>query len=55
MLGFDTLMKAQTWITWITAALTLVYIVLIAGKIDFSAVTALLPGPTSAVVGALIG
>ncbi|WP_454301621.1 purine-cytosine permease family protein [Salana multivorans] len=54
VLGFDTIMKAQTWITWITAALTLVYIVLIAGKIDFSAVTALPTGPTSAVVGALI-
>ncbi|MBN8882009.1 purine-cytosine permease-like protein [Salana multivorans] len=54
VLGFDTLMKAQTWITWITAALTIVYIVLIAGKIDFSAVTAIPAGPTSAVIGALV-
>ena len=40
ILGFDTIMKVQTWITWATAALTLVYLVLVADKINFSVLAA---------------
>ncbi|PWD52252.1 allantoin permease [Serinibacter arcticus] len=54
VLGFDTLMKATTWITWITAALTIVYLALVIPRIDLGAVMALPAGSLAAVIGALV-
>ncbi|MDU5164490.1 MAG: cytosine permease [Actinomyces sp.] len=36
ILGFEAIMKVQTWITWATAALTIIYLVLVAPTIDFA-------------------
>lgn len=52
ILGFDTIMKVQTWITWATAALTLVYLVLVADKINFSVLAARPAASSKAVLGA---
>lgn len=52
ILGFDTIMKVQTWITWATAALTLVYLVLVADKINFSVLAAHPAASSTAVLGA---
>ena len=41
VLGFDVIMRMQTVITWVTGILTVVYIVLVADHIDWSAVSAL--------------
>ena len=54
VLGFDTLMRATTWITWITGALTIVYLALVLPRIDMTAVLAMPHGSTAAVVGALV-
>lgn len=52
ILGFDTIMRVQTWITWATAILTFVYLVLVFPSIDMSAVLAMPAGSAEAVVGA---
>lgn len=52
ILGFDTIMKVQTWITWATAVLTIIYLVLVFPSIDFAAVMAIPAGPATAVIGA---
>jgi nucleobase:cation symporter-1, NCS1 family len=54
VLGFDVIMRLQALITVVTAALTVVYIVLAAGGIDWSAVSSLPSGSTQQVIGALI-
>ena len=54
VLGFDTIMRVQTWLTWITGVLTIVYVVLVAPKIDVGTVAALPAGGTVAFLGALI-
>lgn len=52
--GFTVIMRLQRWITIITGVLTVVYVVLVVGKVDFGAVTAIPSGATPAVVGALV-
>jgi purine-cytosine permease-like protein len=52
--GFHVIMRLQLVITVVTAVLTLVYVLLVAGTIDLGAVTAIPAGPTPAVVGGLI-
>src|SRR5689334_12865782 len=54
VLGFDTIMRLQTIITVVTAVLTVVYVVLVAGGIDWSTVSALPSGTAQQVIGALI-
>ena len=54
VLGFDMIMRLQAVITVVTAVLTVVYVVLVAGDIDFATVTALPSGSTQQVIGALI-
>src|SRR5919205_2937101 len=54
VLGFDLIMRMQTWITAVTGILTVVYIALVAPEIDWSEVTAPAAGSTAAFVGALI-
>ncbi|MEV4050787.1 cytosine permease [Amycolatopsis sp. NPDC049688] len=54
VLGFDAIMKLQTWITWITGVLTVVYVVLVAGDVHWDAVGALPSGSAQQWVGALV-
>ena len=54
ILGFDVIMRAQVVITVITGVLTVVYVVLVAGTVDWAAVSALPSAPVTAVVGALV-
>ncbi|MDQ7806622.1 cytosine permease [Amycolatopsis sp. A133] len=54
VLGFDAIMKLQTWITWITGVLTVVYVVLVAGDVHWEAVSALPSGSAQQWVGALV-
>jgi NCS1 family nucleobase:cation symporter-1 len=52
--GFRLIMRLQVWITLITGALTVAYIIAAADKIHWSAVSALPSGSTQNVVGALV-
>jgi purine-cytosine permease-like protein len=54
VLGFDLIMRMQTWITWITGVLTVVYIVLVAGHIHWSTVSSAPSGSAAMFIGALI-
>uniref|UniRef100_UPI000A3C7DCB purine-cytosine permease family protein n=1 Tax=Amycolatopsis kentuckyensis TaxID=218823 RepID=UPI000A3C7DCB len=54
VLGFDAIMKLQTWITWITGVLTVVYVVLVAGDVHWEAVRVLPSGSAQQWVGALV-
>ncbi len=54
ILGFDAIMKVQTWITWATAVLTVIYIALTVSHIDLAAVMAIEGGSFQAVLGALV-
>jgi purine-cytosine permease-like protein len=53
-LGFDTIMRLQAWITWITGILTVVYFILVIGKIHWPTVSALPAGPAQSVIGATV-
>ncbi|TQS39519.1 purine-cytosine permease family protein [Cryptosporangium phraense] len=53
-LGFNLIMRAQKWITWIAGVLTVVYMVFAADEIDFGKLGDLPGGSTAAVVGALV-
>lgn len=52
ILGFEAIMKVQTWITWATAALTIIYLVLVAPTIDFAVLSSRPSAPLTAVLGA---
>jgi len=52
--GFDVIMRLQVWITAITAVLTVIYIILTAPQIDFTAVDSIAAGSPQAVIGALV-
>ncbi|VEG30084.1 purine-cytosine permease family protein [Actinomyces howellii] len=54
ILGFEAIMRVQTWITWATAILTVVYLVLVLPSVDWGAVTALPPGDAASFIGALV-
>ncbi|WP_328447356.1 purine-cytosine permease family protein [Amycolatopsis sp. NBC_00438] len=54
VLGFDAIMKLQTWITWITGVLTIVYVILVAGDVHWAAVSALPSGSAQQWIGALV-
>lgn len=54
ILGFDTIMKVQTWITWATGALTIVYLILVAPQISWSNLAELPAGNAAAFIGALV-
>src|SRR6185369_10203485 len=54
VLGFDAIMKLQTWITWITGVLTVVYVVLVVGDVHWETVSALPSGSAQQWVGALV-
>jgi nucleobase:cation symporter-1, NCS1 family len=52
--GFEAIMRLQTVITVVTAVLTVVYMILVADRIDWATVSALPAGETQQVVGALV-
>ena len=54
VMGFDLIMRMQTAITIITGVLTVVFIILVAGKIHWSAVSALPGGSAQALIGGLV-
>ncbi|SHN01829.1 purine-cytosine permease family protein [Cryptosporangium aurantiacum] len=53
-LGFNLIMRAQRWITWIAGLLTAVYLVFAADNIDFGRVVDLPGGSAPAVIGAFV-
>jgi nucleobase:cation symporter-1, NCS1 family len=53
-LGFDTIMRLQVAITWVTGILTVVYFVLVADKIRWSAVSSIHSGSVQALIGATV-
>jgi NCS1 family nucleobase:cation symporter-1 len=54
ILGFDLIMRMQTVITVVTGVLTVVYVVLVADEIDWSAVASAESGSAAVFIGALI-
>ncbi|TFV82817.1 cytosine permease [Blastococcus sp. CT_GayMR16] len=54
VLGFDLIIRMQAVITVVTGVLTVVYIVLVAPEIDWSAVSSLPSGSTAAFIGAFV-
>jgi purine-cytosine permease-like protein len=53
-LGFDTIMRLQTIITVVTGVLTVVYFILVGGKIHWATVSALHSGSAQAFLGAIV-
>ena len=54
VMGFDLIMRMQTWITLVTGAATVVFIALVADKIHWSTVSGIHGGSAEAVIGALV-
>ncbi|HLL63990.1 MAG TPA: cytosine permease [Propionibacteriaceae bacterium] len=54
VVGFSLIMRLQTVITLVTGALTVVYIILVLGRVDLAAVAALPAGSVPAVIGGLV-
>jgi purine-cytosine permease-like protein len=54
VMGFDLIMRMQTAITVITGVLTVVFIILVAGKIHWSTVSALPAGSVESLIGGLV-
>lgn len=54
VMGFDLIMRAQVVITVVTGVLTIVYMVLVADKINWSHVSAVPSGSTQHVIGAFV-
>ena len=54
VLGYHTIMKMQSVLTWVTGAVTLIYVALTIPQIDWPAVQAIPSGSAGAVIGALV-
>ncbi|MDQ0615413.1 NCS1 family nucleobase:cation symporter-1 [Microbacterium sp. W4I4] len=54
VLGYHAIMKLQSVLTWITGVVTVLYVILAAGDIDFAAVMAKPDGNLGQVIGALV-
>jgi NCS1 family nucleobase:cation symporter-1 len=54
VMGFDLIMRMQTAITIITGVLTVMFIILVAGKIHWSAVSSLPAGSAESLIGGLV-
>ena len=54
VMGFDLIMRMQTWITLVTGVATVVFIALVADKIHWSTVSGIHGGSAEAVIGALV-
>jgi purine-cytosine permease-like protein len=54
VMGFDLIMRLQTWITVVTGVFTVVFIALVADKIHWHSVSAIHSGSAQGVIGALV-
>jgi NCS1 family nucleobase:cation symporter-1 len=54
VMGFDLIMRMQTWITLVTGVFTVVYVALVADKIHWHTVSALPSGSAEQVIGAMV-
>src|SRR6266567_1496157 len=54
VMGFDLIMRMQTWITIVTGVFTVVFIALVADKIHWHTVSGIHGGSAAAVIGALV-
>ncbi len=54
VMGFDLIMRMQTWITIVTGVFTVVFIALVADKIHWHTVSAIKGGTTQDLIGALV-
>jgi nucleobase:cation symporter-1, NCS1 family len=54
VMGFDLIMRLQTWITIVTGVFTVVFIVLVADKIHWHTVSAIHGGSAQDLIGALV-
>ena len=54
VMGFDLIMRLQTWITIVTGVFTVAFIALAAGKIHWPAVSGIHGGSAEAIIGALV-
>jgi purine-cytosine permease-like protein len=54
VMGFDLIMRMQTWITLVTGVATVVFIALVADKIHWATVSGIHGGSAEAVIGALV-
>ncbi|WP_298041332.1 cytosine permease [uncultured Microbacterium sp.] len=54
VLGYHAIMKMQSVLTWLTGAVTILYVILTVPHIDFTAVLALPNGSLGQVIGALV-
>jgi len=54
VMGFDLIMRLQTWITIVTGVFTVVFIALVADKIHWTAVSAIRGGTKQELIGALV-
>lgn len=54
VLGYHTIMKLQSVLTWVTGAVTILYVILAVQHIDFAAVLARPDGNIGQVIGALV-
>ena len=54
VMGYHVIMRMQSILTWVTAAITVLYVAMTVQHIDWAAVSALPAGSTGAMVGALV-
>ena len=54
VLGYHTIMRLQSVLTWLTGAVTILYVILVVPHIDFGAVFALPNGSFQQMIGALV-
>src|SRR5690606_26104841 len=54
VLGYHTIMKLQSVLTWVTGVVTVLYVILAAPTIDLAAVLAQPSGSAAQVIGALV-
>jgi purine-cytosine permease-like protein len=52
--GYHVIMRLQSWLTWITGVVTILYIAMTVDHVKWDAVTAIPSGSTQAVIGALV-
>ncbi|MFC8502694.1 purine-cytosine permease family protein [Pedococcus sp. NPDC057267] len=52
--GYHVIMRLQSWLTWITGVVTVLYVAMTVNHISWSKVTAIPAGSTQAVIGALV-
>ncbi len=54
VLGYHTIMKMQSVLTWVTGAVTILYVILASSRVDMGAVLSIPDGSIGAIIGALV-